>query len=178
MSQVIRSASGCGGVRAVLLQGEPDRVLATAGEHQGVPRQLVDYLVQVVARAARLLPAKVRRGERPGQAPVAGQAAGAGPAGAGRAGPGSARRRPRCAANLLGGFGDAHHPVEAVVVGQREGADAHPGGLLGQFLRVAGAVEDAEVGVAVRVRKGGELKLVTLPDAVAAGLDSPVERRQ
>jgi hypothetical protein len=80
-------------------------------------------------------------------------------------------------ANLLGGFGDAHHAVEAVVVGQREGCDAHPGGLLGQFLRVAGAVEDTEVAVRVRT-KGAELKPLTLLDAVKAGLDSPVELRQ
>ena len=65
------------------------------------------------------------------------------------------------------------------MVGQREGVDAHPGGLLGQFFRVAGAVEEAGVGVAVRVRTmGGELKLFTLPDAVTDGLDSPVELRQ
>jgi hypothetical protein len=35
--------------------------------------------------------------------------------------------------------------------------------LLGQLLRVAGAVEEAEVEVAVRRTKGGELKLFTLP---------------
>jgi hypothetical protein len=46
--------------------------------------------------------------------------------------------------------------------------------LLGQFLRVAGAVEEAEVGVGVCRTKGGELKLFTLPDAVTARLDSPV----
>ncbi|GAA3100850.1 hypothetical protein GCM10010464_75360 [Pseudonocardia yunnanensis] len=82
-------------------------------------------------------------------------------------------------ANLLGGFGQAHHVVQAVVVGQRDGVDAHPGVLLGQFLRVAGAVEEAEVGAAVRVRAtGGELKLFTLPDAVRTRLDSPVQLRQ
>jgi hypothetical protein len=57
------------------------------------------------------------------------------------------------------------------VVGQREGVDAHRAALLGQFLRVAGAVEEAEVGVAARVRtEGGELKLFTLPDAVTPDL--------
>jgi hypothetical protein len=46
--------------------------------------------------------------------------------------------------------------------------------LLGQLLRVAGAVEEAEVEVAVRRTEGGELNLFTLPDAVTARLDSPV----
>jgi hypothetical protein len=73
---------------------------ATAREHRGVPGQLVDGLAQVVDRAAPFV-------EHSGQAPVAGQAAGQGPAGgcwpgparrsAGRAGPGSACRRTRCA---------------------------------------------------------------------------------
>jgi hypothetical protein len=43
----------------------------------------------------------------------------------------------------------------------------HPGGLLGQFLRAAGAVEEAEVGVAVRGRTNdGELKLFAVPEVV------------
>jgi hypothetical protein len=42
----------------------------------------------------------------------------------------------------------------------------HPGGLLGQFLMAAGAVEEAEVGVAARGRTNdGELKLFALPEA-------------
>ena len=43
----------------------------------------------------------------------------------------------------------------------------HPGGLLGQFLRVAGAVEEAEVGVAVRGRTNDrELELFAVSEAV------------
>jgi hypothetical protein len=42
--------------------------------------------------------------------------------------------------------------------------------LLGQFLRVAGAVEQAEVEVAARRTRGGELQLFTFPDAVTPDL--------
>ena len=44
---------------------------------------------------------------------------------------------------FLGRFGEAHHPVEPVVIGQRDGAQIEPGGLLDEFLRRAGAVEEA-----------------------------------
>ena len=44
---------------------------------------------------------------------------------------------------LLGGFGESHHPVQPVVVGQRDGPQVQPGGLLDEFLRRAGAVEEA-----------------------------------
>ncbi|WP_433296524.1 hydantoinase/oxoprolinase N-terminal domain-containing protein [Pseudonocardia sp. CA-142604] len=95
-----RPSPPCGGVWAVVLQDEPDRALAAAGEHQGVPGQLVDHSVQVVDRAALLLPAQVRRGGRLGQPPVAGPAAGRTsrwvPAGSGTSsrGPGRSRLGP------------------------------------------------------------------------------------
>ena len=52
---------------------------------------------------------------------------------------------------LLRGLGEAHHPVEAVVVGDGQPGQPQPDRLLGQLLRVARAVEEAEVGVAVQL---------------------------
>ncbi len=40
-------------------------------------------------------------------------------------------------------FGEPHHTVQTVVVGQRDGPQIQPGSLLDQFLRRAGAVEEA-----------------------------------
>ena len=37
--------------------------------------------------------------------------------------------------DLLGGLGEAHHAVDAVVIGEGERAQPEPGGLLGEFLR-------------------------------------------
>ena len=53
-----------------------------------------------------------------------------------------------------GGLGEADHAVEAVVVGEGEGLEAEAGGLDGQLLGVAGAVEEAEVRVAVQLGVG------------------------
>src|SRR5258708_9649434 len=44
---------------------------------------------------------------------------------------------------FLGGLREPHHPVETVVVGERDGPQIEPGGLLDEFLRRAGAVEEA-----------------------------------
>ena len=50
-----------------------------------------------------------------------------------------------------GRLGEADHPVEAVVVGEGEGAEAEPGRLGHELLGVRGTVEEAEVGVAVQL---------------------------
>ncbi len=42
-----------------------------------------------------------------------------------------------------GGFGEPHRPVQAVVIGQRQRTQIQPGGLLDQFLRRTGPVEEA-----------------------------------
>ncbi len=57
-------------------------------------------------------------------------------------------------ADLRGGLGEAHHAVEAVVVGECQGLEAEPGGLLGQRLGRRGAVEEAEVRVGVELGVG------------------------
>ena len=60
---------------------------------------------------------------------------------------------------FLGGLGEAHHPVEPVVIGQRDGAQIEPGGLLDEFLRRAGAVEEAvrrmRMQLGIRDRRAG-----------------------
>ena len=48
-------------------------------------------------------------------------------------------------------LGEAHHAVEAVVIGERERFETEPGSLHHQLLRVRGAVEEGEVGVAVQL---------------------------
>ena len=62
---------------------------------------------------------------------------------------------------FLGGLGETHHTVEPVVIGQRDGAQIEPGGFLDEFLRRAGAVEEAvrrmRVQLGVRDRRGGPL---------------------
>ena len=57
-------------------------------------------------------------------------------------------------AHRPGRLGEAHHAVEAVVVGEGQGLEAEAGRLLGQLLGVAGAVEEAEGGVAVQLGVG------------------------
>ena len=58
-------------------------------------------------------------------------------------------------AHRPGRLGEADHPVEPVVVGEGQRLEAEAGGLLRQLLGVAGAVEEAEVRVAVQLGVGG-----------------------
>jgi hypothetical protein len=48
-------------------------------------------------------------------------------------------------------FGEAHHPVEAVVVGEGQGLETESGGLLGQLLRMRRPVEEGEIRMAVQL---------------------------
>ena len=54
-------------------------------------------------------------------------------------------------AHREGRFGEPDDAVEAVVVGDGEGAQPEPGRLLDAFLRVAGPVEEREVRVAMQL---------------------------
>ena len=54
-------------------------------------------------------------------------------------------------------LGEAHHPVEAVVVGERERVEAEPGSLCDQLFWMGGPVEKAEVGVDVQLGVAGPL---------------------
>ncbi len=51
-------------------------------------------------------------------------------------------------------LGEADHAVEPVVIGEGEGLQAEPGRFLGERLRRAGTVEEAEVGVGVELGVG------------------------
>ena len=83
---------------------------------------------------------------------------------------------------FLGGLGEAHHPVEPVVVGQRDGAQIEPGGLLDEFLRRAGAVEEA-VGrmgmqLGIRDRRAGPLARPAADSSRACGTRPGCRRRR
>ena len=66
-----------------------------------------------------------------------------------------------------GGLGEADHAVEAVVVGEGQGLEPQPGGLLDQLLGERGAVEEAEVGVAVQLGVGHRAGVRTTPAGAA-----------
>ena len=68
-------------------------------------------------------------------------------------------------AQLAGGVGEPHHPVHAVVVGQRDRVQPGPGRLLHQLLRVGGAVQEAEVRMhmQLRVRDTGQTETGVVP---------------
>ncbi len=74
---------------------------------------------------------------------------------------------------FLGGFGEPHHPVEPVVIGQGDGTQIEPGGLLDEFLRRAGAVEEAvrrmRVQLGIRDRRCWPLHIEWLIAAALAG---------
>ena len=57
-------------------------------------------------------------------------------------------------ADALGRFGEAHHPVEAVVVGERQRLEAEARRLFDQLFGVRRPVEEAEVRVAVQLGVG------------------------
>ena len=112
--------------------------------------------VEVEAQLALLAAGQMRRGQLPRQPPVAFRAAGqhqqmrAGRIrllGAGlRYGRGSQRQlgaEHGTHVEFRRRFGEPHRPVQAVVVGQREGAQIQPGRLFDQLLRCAGPVEKA-----------------------------------
>ena len=50
-----------------------------------------------------------------------------------------------------GGFREADHAVEAVVIGDRQRGEPEPGGFLGQLLGMARPVEEREVRMAVQL---------------------------
>ena len=54
-------------------------------------------------------------------------------------------------AGCTGCLGETDHPVHAVVVGNRQGGEAEVDRLFDQFLGVRGAVQEAEVRVAVQL---------------------------
>jgi hypothetical protein len=157
-----------GGGHTTLGQRLRHRTLAATGEDQHVVTQQRRHLLQVAVRRLTLLTAaQVRLRDRARQPGVTLRAVRqhqqVPPLGVGltvlrfrqvqrqlRTEDGRQRQPP-------GRLGEPHHPVEPVVIGDGEPGQSQPRRLLGQLLGVAGAVEEAEVGVTVQfgVRNGG-----------------------
>ncbi len=166
---------GGGGVGSPGLEGSGHRALAAPGEDQ--PVALVGgrgaaaaerHQIAQRASGGALLPPELGLAHGPGQQGVATRVTGDDhQVGLPRAdaGVGVAHRHRRAPegelgaedggqSQLAGRLGEAHHAVEAVVVGEGQGLEPQPGGLLHQLLGRAGAVEEAEVGVAVQLGVG------------------------
>ena len=119
--------------------------------------------VVVVAGLAFLAPGQMGGGQLTGQPPIplrpagqhqqmrAGRIGDVGADGIGQRQFGTEHRRhtvfPR-------GLGEAHHPVQPVVVGEGDRAQAQPYGLLDKLLRGAGTVEEAERRMGVQLGVG------------------------
>ena len=162
-SAVSRSSSSAAADSAARRQRLPDGALAAAGQHQPVPAPALGQLVEVVDRAALLVTAQLGVGHRArpaggsprrrGPAPAGGCPRGRRRRSAAWSGRGTARRRrwsrsPPCS---CGGLGEQRGAVEPVVVGDRQCVQAEPDRLQHQLVGAAGAVEEAEVGVAVQL---------------------------
>ena len=149
---------------AAVRQRLPHRALAAAGEHHPVAAAPLAELVEVVDRAALLVAAQVRLGHRRGEPVVAldpaRQHQQVAALGVGDAVLRAAQPERELGAEdggqVVGGCGLGQHrgAVEAVVVGDRERVQPEPDGLLDQLGRRAGAVEEAEVAVAVQLGVG------------------------
>ncbi len=138
--------------------------------------------VVVVARLAFLAAGQMRRRQLPGQPPIpfrpAGQHQQVRPRRVGLLGAGAVAQRQlgtehRGHVQFLGGLGETHHPVEPVVIGQRDGPQIQAGGLLDEFLRCAGTVEEAvcrvRVQFGVRDRRTRPPNVRRLVDPALAG---------
>ena len=144
----------------------PHRTLAAAGEHRPVAAPLLGQLVEVVDGSALLVAAQVGVGHRRGQ-PVVALDAPRQHQQVAALGVGHAVLRPAESERQLGAedggqvvggrrLGQHGRAVEAVVVGDREGVQAQPHRLLDQLGGRGGAVEEAEVAVAVQLGVGGD----------------------
>ena len=141
-----------GGLRSTGGQRGADVAFATTGQDVPVPARRVGERIEVEAQLAFLTAGKMRRGQLPRQSAIAFR-----PARqhqqmrAGRiriVGPGAGSQRQlgaehRTHVQLHRRFGEPHRPVEAVVIGQRDGPQAEPHRLLDQFFRRAGSIEEA-----------------------------------
>ena len=139
-------------VRATVGKCLTHTAFAASGQDVPVTTGRLGQRFVVVARLALLAAGQVRRGQLPRQPSVALRAAGqhqqmrAGRIRLLGAGAGSQRQlgaEHGTHVEFRGRFGEPHRPVQAVVVGQREGTQIQPGSLLDQLLRRAGPVEKA-----------------------------------
>ena len=152
-----------GGTRTAGRQRLAHMPFAAAGQNVPMPAGGLGQGVVVIARAAFMAAGQMRGGQLTGQPPVALRPAGQNEQmrtrRIGHSGPGGAAQRQLGAedgahAEIGGRLGEAHHPVQAVVVGQRDGPQIQPGRLLDEFLRGAGAVEEAERRMGVQLGVG------------------------
>jgi hypothetical protein len=162
VDQPVELAARGGGT--VVEQRLGHRPLAAPGEHQPVAAVRCGPVDARVVGPALLVPGQVpgaEGGRQPGVAlGVAGEHEQVVTLGVGLAvlGAGEVERQlgpeDRGHADRARRLGEADHAVEAVVVGEGQGLEAEAGGLLRQLLGVAGAVEEAEVRVAVQLGVG------------------------
>ena len=152
-----------GGTRPAGRQRLAHMPFTAAGQNVPVPAGGLGQGVVVIARAALLPTGQMRGGQLTGQPPVAFRSAGQneqmrarriGHSGAGGAAQRQLGAEDGAHAEVGGRLGEAHHPVEPVVVGQRDGPQIQPGRLLDEFLRASGAVEEAERRMGVQLGIG------------------------
>ncbi|SHT51593.1 Uncharacterised protein [Mycobacteroides abscessus subsp. abscessus] len=130
------------------------------GEDLPVPARGLGEGVQVVTEHPFLAAGQMRPGQFPRQPPIplgpAGQDQQMRPGRVGQLGAGSVAERQFGAENrrhveFFGGLGETHDTVEPVVIGQGDGPQIQPDGLLHQLLRGAGAIEEAVRGMGVQL---------------------------
>ena len=160
------------GLRAAVGKRLADMAFAASGQDVPVPAGRLGQRVVVVAQDALFAAGQMRRRQLARQPSIplgtAGKHQQVRPArigllGAVAATEGQFGAEHRLHVEFLGRLGEAHHPVEPVVIGQRDGAQIEPGGLLDEFLRRAGAVEEAvrrmRVQLGVRDRRARPLHI-------------------
>lgn len=175
---------GFGGSRPASRQGLPHMPLAASGQDVPMPTGGLGQRVEVIARLALLPACEVGRGELPRQSPVplrpACQDQQVRPWRIGNLGAGHVSQREFGAEHRLNvefpcRFGESNHPVQPVVVGQRNGPQVQPGGLLDELLRGTRPVEEAErrVGVQFGIRGGRASAPMTVGPLVAPAFARP-----
>ncbi len=141
-----------GRIRAAVGKRLADMAFTASGQDVPVPACRLGQRVVVVARVALLATGQMGRRQLTRQPAISLRPAGQhqqmrsrriGLLGAGAIAQRQFGAEHRLHVQFLGGLGEAHHAVEAVVVGQRDGPQIEPGGLLDEFLRRAGTVEEA-----------------------------------
>ena len=156
-----------GRLRAAVGKRLADMAFAAPGQDVPVPACRLGQRVVVVAQLALLAACQMRRRQLSRQPAISFRPAGQhqqmrswriGVLGPVATTEGQLGTEHRLHVEFLGRLGEAHHTVEPVVVGQRDGAQIEPGGLLDEFLRRAGAVEEAvrrmRVQLGIRNRRG------------------------
>ena len=139
-------------IRPALGKRLADMAFAASGQNVPVPAGGLGQRVVVVVQLAFLTARQMRLRELARQPPVSLRAAGehqqmrsrrVGVLGSVTPAQRQFSAEHRGHLQFLGGLGEAHHPVEPVVIGQRDRAQVETDSLLDEFLRRAGTVEEA-----------------------------------